>query len=259
MKNRRRIIIIITTTIFIIFLPKDLPFLVLRLLLIFKYNVVSYTNMFFTCKNTIVIILLIYRLIVVHMERRRLAKQEKEETASAARISLLIQGRPYHASSPALFEQGVRRGIGTGYTNGGNVLKVTGFGSGQQFLGGIGGRSHGGSAAGGRGFVIGEGGTIGRGGGLIGADRETGGYRGVSTLSLSKPKSDSFLRVTPIGSPMQAEDRAVSGQNLEERSGSPGGKPCSNNNYNLGANTSTRTYNNNSYSSINADDRNSPV
>ena len=30
---------------------QDAPFLVLRMLLIFKYGVLSYTNMFFTCKN----------------------------------------------------------------------------------------------------------------------------------------------------------------------------------------------------------------
>ncbi|GFS06402.1 transmembrane protein [Elysia marginata] len=237
---------------------QDLPFLVLRLLLIFKYNVVSYTNMFFTCKNTIVIILLIYRLIVVHMERRRLAKQEKEETASAARISMLIQGRSYHASTPALFEPGVRRGIGTGYINGGHVLKVTGYGSGQQFLGGVGGGSQT-TSEGGRGFVIGEGGTIGRGGGLIGADRETGGYRGVSSLSLSKPNGDSFLRVTPLSSPRQPEDNGIPGQPRGCKVGSAGQKQCSNNNYDVRANTTTRTYKNNSYSSINADDRNSPV
>ncbi|PVD36910.1 hypothetical protein C0Q70_03903 [Pomacea canaliculata] len=50
---------------------QDLPFLVLRMLLIFKYKVLSYTNMFFTSKNTIVIILLIYRLIVVQIEKRK--------------------------------------------------------------------------------------------------------------------------------------------------------------------------------------------
>jgi hypothetical protein len=48
---------------------QDAPFLVLRLLLIFKYKVLSYTNMFFTSKNTLVIILLLYRLIVVYIER----------------------------------------------------------------------------------------------------------------------------------------------------------------------------------------------
>ena len=49
---------------------QDAPFLVLRLLLIFNYNVISYTNMFFTCKNTLVIILLLYRLIVIQVEQR---------------------------------------------------------------------------------------------------------------------------------------------------------------------------------------------
>lgn len=47
---------------------QDCPFLVVRLLLIFKYNVVSYTNMFFTSKNSLVIILLLYRVVVVHFE-----------------------------------------------------------------------------------------------------------------------------------------------------------------------------------------------
>ncbi|XP_050412256.1 transmembrane protein 26 [Patella vulgata] len=51
-------------------LLQDAPFLVLRMLLIFKYNVLSYTNMFFTSKNTIVITLLVYRLVVVQIEKR---------------------------------------------------------------------------------------------------------------------------------------------------------------------------------------------
>ena len=54
---------------------QDAPFLILRLLLIFKYGVLSYTNMFFTCKNTLVIALLLYRLIVVQMERRAVRKK----------------------------------------------------------------------------------------------------------------------------------------------------------------------------------------
>jgi len=46
---------------------QDGPFLVLRMLLIFKYSVFSYTNMFFTCKNTLVCMLLMYRLVVVQV------------------------------------------------------------------------------------------------------------------------------------------------------------------------------------------------
>jgi len=46
---------------------QDGPFLVLRLLLIIKYRVFSYTNMFFTCKNTLVCMLLMYRLVVIQV------------------------------------------------------------------------------------------------------------------------------------------------------------------------------------------------
>ena len=46
---------------------QDGPFLVLRMLLIFKYSVFSYTNMFFTCKNTLVCMLLMYRLVVIQV------------------------------------------------------------------------------------------------------------------------------------------------------------------------------------------------
>ncbi|XP_022342266.2 transmembrane protein 26-like [Crassostrea virginica] len=58
-------------------LLQDLPFLVLRILLIFKYNVLSYINMFFTSKNTLVILLLLYRLVVVFLERRSEGRQQK--------------------------------------------------------------------------------------------------------------------------------------------------------------------------------------
>lgn len=52
-------------------LLQDLPFLVLRLLLIFKYHVLSYTNTFFTFKNSLVIALLFYRLVVLFIERKK--------------------------------------------------------------------------------------------------------------------------------------------------------------------------------------------
>ncbi|ESO90479.1 hypothetical protein LOTGIDRAFT_95581, partial [Lottia gigantea] len=44
---------------------QDGPFLVLRMLLIFRYNVISYTNLFFTSKNSLVLILQFYRLFVL--------------------------------------------------------------------------------------------------------------------------------------------------------------------------------------------------
>ena len=37
----------------------------------------SYTNLFFTSKNTIVITLLVYRLIVVYLEKRKEANEDE--------------------------------------------------------------------------------------------------------------------------------------------------------------------------------------
>lgn len=81
---------------------QDLPFLVLRMLLIFKYYVLSYTNMFFTCKNTIVIVLLIYRLVVVQLEKKPQGLPSKIEEI---RVNML----PRFCSSPAIFDHHVRR------------------------------------------------------------------------------------------------------------------------------------------------------
>ncbi len=64
-------------------LMQDAPFLVLRMLLIIHYGVVSYTNMFFTCKNTLVIALLMYRLIVVNAEQRKLRQAQPAGGAAA--------------------------------------------------------------------------------------------------------------------------------------------------------------------------------
>jgi hypothetical protein len=42
-------------------LLQDAPFLGFRLLLIVHYRIISYMNVFFTCKNTLVIVLQLYR------------------------------------------------------------------------------------------------------------------------------------------------------------------------------------------------------
>ncbi|TPP55961.1 Transmembrane protein 26, partial [Fasciola gigantica] len=47
---------------------QDLPFLVLRLTLIIYFNVRSYSNVFFTCKNTLLIMLQLFRSIVIVVE-----------------------------------------------------------------------------------------------------------------------------------------------------------------------------------------------
>ncbi|XP_046332042.2 transmembrane protein 26-like [Haliotis rufescens] len=48
---------------------QDGPFLVMRMLLIFRYGVLSYTNLFFTCKNTLVLVLQFYRLLVLFCQK----------------------------------------------------------------------------------------------------------------------------------------------------------------------------------------------
>ncbi|KAA0189338.1 Transmembrane protein 26 [Fasciolopsis buskii] len=47
---------------------QDLPFLILRLTLIIYFNVRSYSNVFFTCKNTLLILLQLFRSIVIVVE-----------------------------------------------------------------------------------------------------------------------------------------------------------------------------------------------
>ncbi|XP_060585684.1 transmembrane protein 26-like [Ruditapes philippinarum] len=79
-------------------LLQDLPFLVLRMLLIFKYNVLSYTNMFFTSKNTLVIALLIYRLIVLFINRNEPDKDVTIESNNGD-ISLIPETSTFRRTS----------------------------------------------------------------------------------------------------------------------------------------------------------------
>ncbi|XP_058120499.1 transmembrane protein 26 [Anopheles ziemanni] len=54
-------------------LLQDAPFLTFRLLIIVHYKIITYMNIFFTCKNTLVILLQLYRLYVVNSENRKAA------------------------------------------------------------------------------------------------------------------------------------------------------------------------------------------
>lgn len=65
---------------------QDGPFLSFRLILIVHYRIVSYMNIFFTCKNTLVILLQLYRLYVVQTENRSKIKK-KSEVSSISIIS----------------------------------------------------------------------------------------------------------------------------------------------------------------------------
>ncbi|KAG8224738.1 hypothetical protein J437_LFUL005307 [Ladona fulva] len=56
---------------------QDAPFVAFRLLLIIHFQIVSYLNVFFACKNTLVILLQLYRLYVVQVERRKQIKRRR--------------------------------------------------------------------------------------------------------------------------------------------------------------------------------------
>ncbi|XP_015191846.1 PREDICTED: transmembrane protein 26 [Polistes dominula] len=68
---------------------QDGPFLAFRLILIIHYQIVSYMNIFFTCKNTLVILLQLYRLYVVHSETNNKKKKEKYEKYEISNISII--------------------------------------------------------------------------------------------------------------------------------------------------------------------------
>ncbi|XP_031344461.1 transmembrane protein 26-like [Photinus pyralis] len=66
---------------------QDAPFLAFRLLMIVHYKIISYMNVFFTCKNTLVIVLQVYRLHVVYSENKRMSKTKDFELTSISIIS----------------------------------------------------------------------------------------------------------------------------------------------------------------------------
>ncbi|XP_053670058.1 transmembrane protein 26 [Anopheles nili] len=64
-------------------LLQDAPFLTFRLLIIVHYKIITYMNIFFTCKNTLVILLQLYRLYVVNSENRKAAATKRRLKARA--------------------------------------------------------------------------------------------------------------------------------------------------------------------------------
>ena len=62
---------------------QDGPFLALRITLIFRFNVLSYMNIFFTCKNSLVILLQIYRIGAICME-----KGEEDDEGEGQQVAL---------------------------------------------------------------------------------------------------------------------------------------------------------------------------
>lgn len=81
---------------------QDAPFLAFRLIIIIHYQIVSYMNIFFTCKNTLVILLQLYRLYVVQSEnkskkKRKRRRNERREVMSS--ISVISRNDLYKCGS----------------------------------------------------------------------------------------------------------------------------------------------------------------
>ncbi|XP_025153993.1 transmembrane protein 26 [Harpegnathos saltator] len=74
---------------------QDGPFLAFRLILIIHYKIVSYMNIFFTCKNTLVILLQLYRLYVVQSENKNKRKNKKYSKMEVSNISIISRGDMY--------------------------------------------------------------------------------------------------------------------------------------------------------------------
>ncbi|XP_023313252.1 transmembrane protein 26 [Trichogramma pretiosum] len=73
-------------------LLQDGPFLAFRLTLIVHFKIVSYMNIFFTCKNTLVILLQLYRLYVVQSETR--ARRRESSAAMMHHHEVSLVSRP---------------------------------------------------------------------------------------------------------------------------------------------------------------------
>nr|CAI5838225.1 unnamed protein product [Callosobruchus analis] len=81
---------------------QDGPFLAFRLLLITHFKIISYMNVFFTCKNTLVILLQMYRLYVVHSEHnKKVDKNEKLTNISIISKDVSYSRRPRRPSNRA--------------------------------------------------------------------------------------------------------------------------------------------------------------
>uniref|UniRef100_A0A1I8J7H3 G_PROTEIN_RECEP_F1_2 domain-containing protein n=1 Tax=Macrostomum lignano TaxID=282301 RepID=A0A1I8J7H3_9PLAT len=70
-------------------LLQDLPYLIVRLFMMINYDTTSYTNIFFTLKNTLVCTLLTYRLVVVYWERFRRIRRARKALREAGPHVLL--------------------------------------------------------------------------------------------------------------------------------------------------------------------------
>ena len=67
---------------------QDGPFAIMRLISIVGYNIVTYTNYFFTAKNALILMLQVYRMVSIYLEYRE-KKKNKEKDRHIQQVSKL--------------------------------------------------------------------------------------------------------------------------------------------------------------------------
>ena len=77
--------------IFVSVLMQDGPFFIIRLISICNYNVLTYSNYFFTCKNALVLMLQVYRLISLYHDNSLRKKAKRQETETAVEMKQLYE------------------------------------------------------------------------------------------------------------------------------------------------------------------------
>ena len=65
--------------IFVSLIMQDGPFFIIRIISIFYYNILTYTNYFFTTKNALLITLQVYRIVSIYLDHKAAKERELKQ------------------------------------------------------------------------------------------------------------------------------------------------------------------------------------
>ena len=65
--------------IFVSLIMQDGPFFIIRIISIFYYNILTYTNYFFTTKNALLITLQVYRIVSIYLDYKAAKERELKQ------------------------------------------------------------------------------------------------------------------------------------------------------------------------------------
>ncbi len=105
-KIKRALAVLVETeawAIFVSVLMQDGPFFIMRLISIFKFHVVTYTNYFFTCKNALLLVLQLYRLNSICSEYKKNNQGSKITVIPAGDGQQKVGTMPAHTRLSTLY------------------------------------------------------------------------------------------------------------------------------------------------------------